>query len=119
MQSLATLITSIKLNTDWLNVYKTNVPRFIEEAKTGKDWQQWDQDVFHKFFEKASNQCICSLKGRYFYNNEKDKIKAHWRSLAPLLKQLADNQDTPNYDCYQEINSIIRPLIEKNKRASI
>lgn len=115
---LKDLIGQIEVWEDWRNSYQKFVPLFIKEAATGKNWNQWDQDIFYEFFEKAREQCIASMQQGYFSNEEKDKIKENWHELAPLLKILAQDQDYPYFDIYNQIKDFIRKYTSQNKKAA-
>src|SRR5690606_4295943 len=100
---LKDLITQIEIWEDWRKSYERFVPLFIEEASTGKDWKDWNQEIFYEFFEKARDQCIASMQQGYFSNDEKEKIKKNWHELAPLLQILAQDQNYPYFDVYKKI----------------
>lgn len=103
---------------DWMARYKKYVPLFIKEASTKTDWATWDKNVFHEFFERSSDQCVSSLKQGYFSKNEQQQIKAHWNELAPLLKKIADSQNQPQWDVYQEIKQWIRRFTSQDRKAA-
>lgn len=113
------LIQGIKPWQGWLDAYQKYVPLFIEEAKRGNNWDEWDTELFHEFFEKRGDHCIASLRQGAFENEEQIRIKKHWYELAPLLQELAYSQDEPNFELYQKIKKIIRKHCRDNKRAVI
>ncbi len=102
----------------WLNSYKQYVPKFIEEAKTKISWQDWDKDVFFEFFERSSHQCVSSLQQGYFTKKEKERIKSNWNKISPLLKIIAENQETPKWDVYNKLKAIIRTYTSQDRRAA-
>lgn len=116
--TLKDVINRIDIWDEWLNSYKNFVPKFISEAKSDKDWSQWDKKVFYEFFERSADQCVSSLKQGYFTNEEKRKLKQNWNELSPLLKELANNQTEPNWGCYNKIKTIIRNYTSQDRRAS-
>lgn len=94
------------------------VPKFIESAKACESWQDWDQDLFYEFFERGGHQCVSSLKQGYFTNEEKAKIKDNWNELAPMLKAIAESQDSPKWDVYEEIKVFIKQRTNQDRRAA-
>ena len=90
----------------WMNNYKKYVPLFIKEAATKTHWETWEKDVFKEFFEQSNDQCVSSLKQGYFTKKEQQQIKEHWEELAPLLKKIADSQNQPLWEVYQEIKKM-------------
>lgn len=116
-KSIKEICDRIEIWTDWLRSYNKWVPRFIEEAKTGKDWSDWNKDTFYEFFERSSDQCVASLKQGYFTNAEKSNIKKNWSKLSPLLRILAENQDNPDWDSYFKIKALIRKYTTNDRKA--
>lgn len=102
----------------WRNAYNKFIPQFIEEAKSKLSYKDWNQEVFKEFFERSSGQCVSSLKQGYFTNDEKNKIKENWNEISPLLKQIAESQEAPLWDVYQQIQSTIRKYTESNRKAA-
>lgn len=94
------------------------MPKFIESAKACERWQDWDQDLFYEFFERGGDQCVSSLKQGYFTDEEKTKIKDDWNELAPMLKAIAESQDSPKWDVYEEIKVFIRQRTNQNRMAA-
>lgn len=115
---LKDLITQIDIWEEWRKSYERFVPLFIQEAATGKEWKEWNQEVFYEFFEKAREQCIASMQQGYFSNDEKEKIKENWHELAPLLQILAQDQNYPYFDIYKKIKDFIRKYTIQNKKAA-
>lgn len=97
------------------DLYTKYVPQFIKEAKSGKNWSEWNKDVFNYYFEKASNG-VAFLGNGQMTRNDRQTIKDHWMELAPHLKRIAENQDVPLWDEYKEIRTIIRKYTTTNKR---
>jgi 5-methylcytosine-specific restriction protein B len=116
--TLHTICSNIEVWHDWRNDYNKNVPLFIAAASRGTDWRDWSQEVFHEYFMKSSGQCVSSLRQGYFSNNEKEQLKLHWREIAPLLQQIALNQDEPLYDIYAALKATIRKYTVNDKRAA-
>lgn len=102
----------------WLNKYREFVPKFINEAKTKNNWQDWDKDIFYEFFERSSGQCVSSLQQGYFTKSEQDIIKTHWNEISPLLKTIAENQEKPEWNIYKEIKKKIRKHTIQNRKAA-
>lgn len=117
-QPLKQYCDEIDIWDDWMARYKKYVPLFIKEASTKTDWATWDKNVFREFFERSSKQCVSSLKQGYFTKSEKQQIKAHWNELAPLLKKIADSQNQPQWDVYQEIKQWIRRFTSQDRKAA-
>lgn len=103
---------------DWLNRYRTFVPQFINEAKTKSSWQEWDKAIFNEFFERSNDQCVSSLRQGYFTKEEQEKIKSNWNQIAPLLKTVAENQENPDWNAYQEIKKKIRQYTTQDRKAA-
>jgi 5-methylcytosine-specific restriction protein B len=116
--NIGQIIDGIDIWTGWRNEYQKFVPQFIEEAKQGKNWDQWNKNVFFEYFEKSRDQCVSSLQQGYFSNVEKQRIKEHWQELAPLLKIIADYQDEPQWDVYFSIKKLIRNYTDVDRRAA-
>ncbi|CAL2104212.1 5-methylcytosine-specific restriction endonuclease McrBC, GTP-binding regulatory subunit McrB [Tenacibaculum sp. 190130A14a] len=115
---LKELTKNIDVWYNWVNAYKKYVPKFIEEASTKTTWKEWDQDVFREYFEKSNDQCVSSLKQGYFTNEEKNKIKKNWSAIAPLLKRIADNQEAPQWETYEELKQTIRKYTKNDMRSA-
>ncbi|MEP1489737.1 MAG: AAA family ATPase [Algibacter sp.] len=115
---LTELISKIEVWDNWVNSYKNYVPKFIEEASTKTNWEDWDSEVFVEFFEKSNNQCVSSLQQGYFTKEEQINIKNNWSELAPLLKTLADNQEEPQWETYQQTKNFIRKFTSLNRKAA-
>jgi 5-methylcytosine-specific restriction enzyme B len=80
--NLKELVSTIEVWDDWNKNYNYYVPKFIEEAKSKEHWEDWEEDIFHEFFEQAREQCVSSLQQGYFTNEEKVKIKRIGRRLV-------------------------------------
>lgn len=117
-KTLQKYCSEIEVWDNWLTLYKHFVPLFINEAMTKSNWEDWDNEVFHEFFERSNDQCVSSLKQGYFTKEEKKKIKSNWHEIAPLLKIIAQNQDSPQWDIYQELKKKIRSLTNQDRRAA-
>ncbi|KAA0127213.1 AAA domain-containing protein [Chryseobacterium sp. SN22] len=118
MKTLQEIATEIDIWEDWRDKYGEFVPKFIEEAKKGNNWKDWDPNTFWEFFEKSNDQCISSLQQGYFSGEEKEKIKENWLEIAPLLQKIALSQDEPLFDTYHELKSIIKKYTKQNRKAS-
>lgn len=112
------LIAQLDIWEDWKRSYNNFVPKFIEEAKTGKNWDQWDQSIFYEFFERPNDQCVSSLKQGYFTNKEKENIRNHWNELAPMLQSIALSQEEPLFDTYYKIKDVLRQYTFQNRKAA-
>ena len=117
-KSLAYYCKQINCDDDWAQSYKRFVPLFIQEAKTQKRWENWDKDVFGEFFERSKNQCISSLQQGYFSRGERAELKKHWDEISPLLKEIADSQEIPQWSAYDQLANVIRHYTKKNMRAA-
>ena len=95
---LQDIISQIEIWQEWHDSYSYYVPRFIESAQSCENWQDWDKNLFHEFFERGGDQCVSSLKQGYFTKEEQNSIKEDWKELAPMLKEIAESQDKPLWD---------------------
>lgn len=116
--TLKEVIDQMPRNEEWAESYVKFVPKFIEEAASGKDLSEWDRTVADEYLGKVSN-CVSSLRTRYFSKEHRKLIKDNWSGLAPMLKRLADNQDEPDFELYKDIDEFITSLISANYPASI
>lgn len=112
------LIDKLETWEEWQKSYIHHVPRFIQEAATGKSWEDWDKEIFYEFFMRSADQCVSSLRQGYFTNSEKDLIKQNWPELSVLLKNIALNQEQPLFDTYHQIKEMIRKCTDSNKKAA-
>ena len=94
------------------------MPRFIESAQSCENWQDWDKNQFHEFFERGGDQCVSSLKQGYFTKEEQNSIKEDWKELAPMLKVIAESQDKPLWDVYNNIKIFLRQRTNQDRRAA-
>ena len=117
-RNIDVIISKIKVNQEWLDRYKFYVPKFIEEAKTKTNWQDWDPEIFYEFFEKNREQCVSSLQQGYYTLKEQEAIKDNWIELSPLLKKIAENQDVLDLDAYGAVLKWIRHYTVQNRKAS-
>ena len=114
---LKDIISRITISKEWHDSYCELVPQFIESAKSYENWQDWDKDLFYEFFERGRDHCVSSLQQGYFTNEEKARIKEHWNELSPMLKAIAESQDEPLWNVYNDIKSFIRKHTELDRRA--
>ncbi|WPO92432.1 AAA family ATPase [Chryseobacterium sp. HR92] len=112
------LIDKIEVWEPWQGKYNRFVPQFVAEASTGKNWKDWDQDIFNEFFMRSVGQCVSSLKRGYFTNEEKDLIKQNWHLLSPLLQNIALSQQEPLFEDYHKIKNLIRTYTTNNNKAA-
>lgn len=112
------VIQNIDVWSTWVDSYKKYVPRFIEEAKTKNNWQDWDKEVFREYFEQSRDQCVSSLQQGYYTNIEKDVIKKNWGEFAVLLKKIANQQDQIDLVTYDEIKKWLRKHTSQNRKAA-
>lgn len=114
---LKDIISKITINKEWHDSYCKLVPKFIECAKSCENWQDWDKDLFYEFFERGKDHCVSSLQQGYFTNEEKARIKQHWNELSPMLKAIAESQNEPLWNVYNNIKSFIRKHTELDRKA--
>lgn len=112
------ILNEIDLWEDWLKSYNYYVPLFIKEAKSKPLWSDWNNEIFNQFFEQSNNQCVASLQQGYFTYNERDKIKENWLEIQPLLKKIAETQNTPLWNDYKTLKSTVRKFTEQNRKAA-
>lgn len=112
-QSLKELIKGLESPKDAGLKFKNDTNQFIEEAKKVKNWSEWKEDVFEQFFEKNLN-CVAKLGNGQMTTAEKESVKEHWMELAPHLKAIADSQEVPLWDEYNEIRNIIKKYTKRN-----
>lgn len=112
-QSLKELINELETPINGGLRYKNDTAQFIEEANKGKDWPMWNKEVFEQFFERNLN-CVAKLGNGQMSMAEKAAVKDHWMELAPHLKAIAESQDVPLWNEYDEIRSIIKKYTKKN-----
>lgn len=117
-KTLAYYCERIDRDDKWVQSYKHFVPLFIQEAKTKTRWEDWDKDVFWEFFERSDGQCVSSLRQGYFYHEERAELKKHWNQISPLLKKVADNQNVPQWDIYDQLANVVRQYTRRNMRAA-
>ena len=117
-KSLKQYCDEIDIWDGWRDSYQRFVPKFISEAKTKSNWQDWDKDVFFEFFERSNDQCVSSLQQGYFTKEEQQNIKSNWNDIAPLLKNLAENQEEPQWEMYQQIKKKIRAHTNLDRKAA-
>lgn len=103
---LQNIVSKIDIWQEWHDSYCYFVPKFLESAKSCKNWQDWDKGLFYEFFERGGGQCISSLQQGYFTREEQVKIKNDWNELAPMLKTIAESQDTPLWDVYTNYSRV-------------
>lgn len=117
-RKLKEYLKDIDVWEDWKNNYKEFVPKFIEEASKGLNYTSWAEEIFKEFFEKSNQQCVSSLKQGYFTSEEKMLIKNNWHEISPLLKDIAESQDSPSFAKYIEVKEIIRKYTKQDRRAA-
>lgn len=112
-QSLKDLINEIGTPIDGGQRFRKDTTQFIEEAKKGGNWTQWNSKVFEQYFEKNIN-CVAKLGNGQMSHAEKAVVKEHWMELAPHLKAIAESQDVPLWDEYRVIRDIVRKYTKRN-----
>ncbi len=112
-QSLKELINEIDTPIDGGLRYKNDIAHFIEEAKKGGNWTQWDDKVFEQYFEKNLN-VVAKLGNGQMSRKEKASVKEHWMELAPHLKAIAESQVVPLWNEYKIIRDIIKKYTNRN-----
>ena len=115
---LQDIISKIEIWQEWHDNYCHFVPKFIESAKSCENWKDWNEDLFHEFFERGGDQCVSSLQQGYFTKEEQVKIKEDWNELAPMLKNIAESQDEPLWNIYDKIKSFLREQTSQDRRAA-
>lgn len=115
---LEDIIDKIDVWQEWHDKFYHFVPKFIESAQSCESWQDWDNDLFYEFFERGGGQCVSSLQQGYFTKEEKASIKDDWKKLAPMLKKIAESQDKPLWNEYNEIKMFIRKHTGQNRKAA-
>ncbi len=115
---LQELTKEIDVWQDWIDYYKRNVTKFIKEALTKENWQDWEEGVFYEYFEKSGDQCVSSLKQGYFTNEEKERIKENWQEIAPFLKVIAEHQEIPQWEQYEGLKQTIRRFTKNDMRSA-
>lgn len=115
---LEDIISEIDIWQEWHDSYCYFVPKFIESAQSCESWQDWDNDLFCEFFERGGDHCVSSLKQGYFTKEEKSRIKTDWKELAPMLKAIAESQDKPLWNTYDNIKAFIRQRTSQDRRAA-
>ena len=88
---LQDIISQIEIWQEWHDSYSYYVPRFIESAQSCENWQDWDKNLFHEFFERGGDQCVSSLKQGYFTKEEQNSIKEDWKELQQICLFLTEN----------------------------
>ena len=112
-KSLKELINGLDHPKDSGLRFRNDTNQFIEEAKRGNNWSTWQKNVFEQFFEKNLN-CVAKLGNGQMTTAEKTSIKEHWMELAPHLKAIAESQNIPLWNEYNEIRNIIRKYTKRN-----
>jgi hypothetical protein len=116
---LSDIVNQLEIWGDWNKNYNNWVPKFITEARTKTNYQDWDKKTFQEFFEQARDQSVSSLQQGYFSNAEKQSLKQNWNTLAPLFKSIAESQNSMKLDTYQAIDRAISKYTSQHRRASI
>ncbi|WP_286897627.1 MULTISPECIES: AAA family ATPase [Sphingobacterium] len=117
-KSLKEYLNDIDVWHTWRDNYKNFVPKFVEEAKRGLDWSEWDNNIFYEFFERSNGQCVSSLRQGYFTSEEKLSIKNNWNELSPILKLIAESVGSAPHDEYNKLKKIIRKYTNQDRRAA-
>lgn len=100
---LKTLISQVPPNPEWVDEYEKWVPRFIEEASKGHTSPDaWPEGLFEEYVTSGRN-CISRLGQGVFIGEEIQKLKSRWGELAPLLQQVARQQDRLDVELYDRI----------------
>ena len=117
-QSLKELLNEIGSHINQGQNYKNDTAQFIEEARKGLNWTQWNAQVFEKYFEKNLN-CVAKLGNGQMSQHEKAIVKEHWMELAPHLKAIAESQDYPLWNEYKAIRSLIFKITNRNINVAV
>jgi len=117
-KSLKEYLNDIDVWYTWRDNYRNFVPKFVEEAKKGLDYSEWNRDIFYEFFERSNDQCVSSLRQGYFNSEEKVSIKNNWGEISPILKTIAEASDVAPFDDYEKLKKIIRKYTTQDRRAA-
>ncbi|MDR6734913.1 AAA family ATPase [Sphingobacterium sp. 2149] len=117
-KSLKEYLNDINVWYTWRDNYRNFVPKFVEEAKKGLDYSEWNRDIFYEFFERSNDQCVSSLRQGYFNSEEKVSIKNNWGEISPILKTIAEASDVAPFDDYEKLKKIIRKYTTQDRRAA-
>lgn len=114
------IVDIIRANDEWkqwLERHDRFSQKFIDEAKNGNE--AWDRNLLYDFFSKGQGHYIASLTslGNFSVKEQKDLIE-NWGNISGLLKQLAENQTTPNWKCYANIKNEIEKYARGNRPAT-
>ena len=113
---LIEIIDKIEVWENWKSDYNKWIPKYIEEAKTGKDLSQWDEETKNWFLSYYNG--VSSNKQGCFSQDDKQEIAEHWGELAPHFASLAKHQipeEEPKYNEYKTIEDIIGGLTSRKK----
>lgn len=116
---LIEIIDKIEVWENWKSDYNKWIPKYIEEAKTGKDLSQWDEETKNTFLSYYNG--VSSNKQGCFSQDDKQEIAEHWGELAPHFASLAKHQipeEEPKYNEYKTIEDIIGGLTSRKKRVA-
>lgn len=112
-QSLKELIEGLMVYEDPGQRFATDTSKFIESATSGKNWTEWNKEVFEQYFENNCN-CIAKLGKGQMNKAEQKSVKEHWMELVPHLKAIAECQDVPLWNEYEEIRRLVKKYTDKN-----
>ncbi len=116
--TLIDYINQIDILNSWLTDYKKEVPQFIQEAQQGfPNWKQWDSAIFNRYFEAQTNS-VANLGQGVMWPDDKQNIKDNWTIIAPRLKDIANNQNTPDFDLYRRTETALSKLLVKRNSYS-
>lgn len=126
MQKVRTLLDEIIRSDEydiysedsWQARFEAHIGPFIFYAKSGFDWVQWKPEIFNEYFKRSHGQCIASVAQKYFNSSEQKEIKDNWQDIAPILKQIASNQDEFTGSLYKQLDDLLRTFTHEHKRAA-
>lgn len=101
------LICDVKADVwdDWRQNFDKYVPIFIRECKAATHWSNWPEDSLNKFLSSDNDNPVSKIRtpqGK-FSQDEIYAIKEHWDEIIPILKAIADNQNSLQLELYLQL----------------
>jgi|GEM_PF-2561432 len=100
--------THFDVDDEWGKMYEEYVPLVIADAGAGKMPDEWSDMTFYHFLEDFGNDHpIATLRQGQFTLSEREEIKSHWKDwgFCSILQKIAQSQDTPCWDLYDELEN--------------
>lgn len=104
------------INDKWQKAYETFIPNYIDEAKQGINWKDWDTSIFDKFMAQDNGVSFLPNYSNFSSNDTKN-IESHWDEIAPHLAKIAKHQDPndePDFKEYNTLGEIIGKYTSRN-----